>query len=183
MRVIGGSLRGRRVDFKLPPGIRPTTDRVRESLFSILSNIIDFSEFQVIDAFSGAGSLWLESVSRGANNVISIDKSSRAINFQKRYTKEFGLTATIKFRIGDALKLVEEILASVESNNLIMFADPPYDKGYVKKITELFCSNGSLGLLVIESSKLEIPLANDMDIIVQKNYGNSIITVLQNKTD
>lgn len=75
MRIISGYLKGRFINVPQSKFIRPTTDRVRETLFNILNNIIDFDGIEVLDLYSGSGSLGFECISRGAKSVLFIERN------------------------------------------------------------------------------------------------------------
>ncbi|MCG6961153.1 RsmD family RNA methyltransferase, partial [bacterium BMS3Abin03] len=75
MRIISGIYRGRLINVPKSDLIRPTTDRVRETLFNLLSNIIEFEDIKVLDIYAGSGSLGLECLSRGANEIHFIEKN------------------------------------------------------------------------------------------------------------
>ena len=96
MRVISGSLGGRDLG-SVPDGVRPTGDRVRESLFSILGSI---RGMRVLDLFAGTGALGLEAVSRGAKSVVFVDRSRRVVRTLRRRIQNLGLEE------GDALRVM-----------------------------------------------------------------------------
>src|ERR1700748_2369575 len=91
MRIIGGRLRGLRLN---PPNnlpVRPTTDMAKESLFNILQNKIEFEDIRVLDLFSGTGNISMEFASRGAAQVISVDRSIHCVNYLKDTAPQHGL--------------------------------------------------------------------------------------------
>lgn len=176
MRVIAGRLRGRRINAKLPKGVRPTTDRVKESLFSILTHVLDFEGLTVLDLFSGAGSLWIESLSRGASKAISVDKSHQAISYQSKAAKSLGVADSVEFVAGDAVKLAKELIEKHSPD--IIFADPPYNKGFVEQICEEL--KDFHGYIVIESSPIEAPamLLPTLGFSTEsRDYGDSALTL------
>src|ERR1044072_2784778 len=118
MRIIGGRLKGLRLN---PPSnlpVRPTTDMAKEALFNILNNQYDFEELKVLDLFSGTGSLSIEFASRGCKEVISVDKNNGCYNFLKSTAKQHALDA-IKANRADVFKFLEQ---ETEKFDLI-FAD------------------------------------------------------------
>lgn len=123
MRIIAGAARGRRLAVP-PSGVRPTTDRVRESLFSTLTSIIDdWADLAVLDLFAGSGSLGLEALSRGARSVCLVERDRRTAEILERNIAAVGLPGATLLR-RDAAHLAASAL--VEEAGLV-FADPPYD--------------------------------------------------------
>lgn len=90
MRITGGNLTSRIIPAQFANHVRPSTDRVRESLFNTLNHQKGISETQILDLFSGSGIIALEFLSRGANNVYSIDKDKKNISHQKAIQKKLG---------------------------------------------------------------------------------------------
>ena len=119
MRVITGTARGRRL--KEPQGmdIRPTTDKVKESMFSILQ--FDIEGRRVLDLFGGTGQLGIEALSRGALEVVFVDKSAAALKLIRENLELCGLSDQARVRNGDSLAY----LRSGEKFDLV-FLDPPY---------------------------------------------------------
>lgn len=121
MRVIGGEFRSRRL--KSLPGIqtRPTPDRLRETLFDILSECIQGADF--LDAYAGTGSVGIEALSRGARKAIFIERSRSAAGIIRENLRSLGLGADrAVVAIGKAVSLLPRFQAS------IVFLDPPYDR-------------------------------------------------------
>ena len=152
MRVITGSARGRRL--KTPEGmdIRPTTDNVKESLFNILQ--FDIEGRRVLDLFAGTGQLGIECLSRGAREVVFVDKSRDAVRIVKENLKTCGLSAPV---------LQQDALAYLRSGQVfdLIFIDPPYDSGLYKDVLETINSVDILsdgGIIICESRReAELP--------------------------
>ena len=79
MRIISGSLKGRRITAPKKLPVRPTTDRSKEALFNILTNWVEFSEIRVLDLFSGTGNISYEFGSRGVNDIVAVDQNNRCL--------------------------------------------------------------------------------------------------------
>jgi len=79
MRVVGGASRGRRLTAPVAKGVRPTSDRVRESIFDILGSLVDLSGLRVVDLFAGTGALGIEALSRGAGSVTFVESDAAAV--------------------------------------------------------------------------------------------------------
>ena len=91
MRIIAGSLRGRRLNPPTTLPVRPTTDMARESLFNILNNYVDYEDCMVMDLFAGTGAVSMEFVSRGAKEVTAIDINGQCTDFIKSAAQQFGV--------------------------------------------------------------------------------------------
>jgi 16S rRNA (guanine966-N2)-methyltransferase len=115
MRIISGSLRGKR--FYPPKNIpaRPTTDFAKEALFNILNNTFDFSEVKFLDLFAGTGSLDMEMFSRGCTDITSVDMSKISLGFIKKMSEEVQIP-NHKIILGDAIKFAEKLHSTIRFN-------------------------------------------------------------------
>ncbi len=121
-RIIGGVAGGRRI--AVPPrGTRPTTDRVRESLFNILAARRDLTGLAVLDLYAGSGALGLEALSRGAVSALFVESDQRAASVLARNIKALGLAGATLRRGAVAVVLAGGTASAVD----LVFADPPYD--------------------------------------------------------
>jgi 16S rRNA (guanine(966)-N(2))-methyltransferase RsmD len=122
MRITGGELKGLNLSGKLPEHVRPTTDMMREALFNKLSHTTGIEGMRVLDLFCGSGIVSLEFLSRGAAEVVSVDRDMRNISSLQKFKKEKDL---------DQWQLHKrDVYAWVKDNTApfdIVFADPPYD--------------------------------------------------------
>src|SRR4051812_48451497 len=107
MRIVGGTLGGRR--FNPPTGIpaRPTTDLAREGLFNILNNLIDFEGCMALELFGGTGGVSYELVSRGAKPVTVVEQDAASVAFIKKTTAEFKIADALHVVRGDVFKFLE----------------------------------------------------------------------------
>jgi len=124
-RIIAGSAGGRRITVpqqRSGRGTRPTTDRVRESLFNVLENRLDFGGLTVLDLFAGSGALGLEALSRGAASALFVESDHRAAAVISRNAADIGLTGAVVRRGAVATVLAAGAPTPVE----LVFADPPY---------------------------------------------------------
>lgn len=129
MRIVGGKFRGRALAAPEDQSIRPTSDRVRESLFNILAHGIegfDLAGKRVIDLFAGTGALGLEAMSRGAAFCLFVDQDANARGLIRRNVEAFGLTGETRVFRRDATDLGP---AAPMAPFDLAFLDPPYDKG------------------------------------------------------
>src|SRR6202034_3343426 len=123
-RIIGGVAGGRRI--AVPPrGTRPTTDRVRESLFSIVTARLDLAGRRVLDLFAGSGSLGLEALSRGAASATFVDTARTATNSIQKNLRTFGFETRGRLVSRDVMAALAGLGAAHERFDLV-FVDPPY---------------------------------------------------------
>ena len=130
MRIISGQLKSRKISFPKNRLTRPMTDRTKETLFNVLGNLIVGKH--VLDLYAGSGSIGLESLSRGALTVTFVDKADWAIRVIQRNLLELGLNDKAKVIKGDALRVIEKF-KKAGSGFSIIFMDPPFQQGLVKK--------------------------------------------------
>src|ERR1041384_4978908 len=121
MRVIGGRYKGRRLKSPDWPGLRPTSDKLRETLFNILAPHIDGA--RVVDGYAGTGAIGIEALSRGAAHVTFIEKNRRAAALIEENLKACGVEAGYTIRCADVVAALD---APASAFDLILL-DPPYD--------------------------------------------------------
>ena len=151
IRIISGKWRGRKIEFPSDV-VRPTGDRIRETLFNWLQS--DIYDATCLDLFAGSGAFSFESLSRGAKKVVAVDQSTEVINCLKNSAKRL---------LAENLKIIN---ASTPSENLarqlseinfdIIFIDPPFEKGLLKETVEWVIENISLNknaLIYVEAEK------------------------------
>lgn len=124
MRVVAGRLGGRRLVAPKGSNTRPTSDRVREALFSILGPL---DQAAVLDLFAGSGALGIEALSRGAATATFVDSAPRAIAAIDANVAALGLSKVAEVRRADALGFLENARASGRQYDLV-FLDPPYQR-------------------------------------------------------
>lgn len=127
MRIIAGKYRGRSVDVPKGLEVRPTTDRVREAMFSSLTSLnVNFEETSVLDAFAGSGALGFEAISRGAKSLVSFENNKKNFeNLSRNYQMFKEDDANIKLCFADVKKTNFTHIGGNEKFNLLFF-DPPY---------------------------------------------------------
>jgi len=182
MRIITGKAKGLRL--KTPAGLstRPTSDRIKESLFSILSGLIDFAAIgAVLDIFAGTGALGLEAVSRGAKAATFIDTTTTDIIRDNVTRAKFDGCKILR---GDCEKILRRLSRQGLTFDLI-FSDPPYGKGLAEKSLRLAAELNLLsagGLIVVEHGANEIlaDLPPSLSLVRQTTYGHTTaITILE----
>ncbi|WP_295676558.1 16S rRNA (guanine(966)-N(2))-methyltransferase RsmD [uncultured Mucilaginibacter sp.] len=170
MRIIGGLLKGLRLNPPKNLPVRPTTDLAKEALFNILQNQIEFEGIRVLDLFSGTGNISMEFASRGAAQVTSVDRSIQCVHYLKDTARQHGL-ANIKAYKDDVFKYLQ---LETEQFDLI-FADPPYDLNRIPEIPKVIFEKNMLlpdGLLIVEHQSMQ-NLSNHPAFVEQRRYGHS----------
>ena len=167
MRIIGGSF-NRRV-LRPPAGltVRPTTDKAKEALFNILNNYIDFQDVKVLDLFAGTGSIAFEFASRGATEVLAVDRDIRCVRYIQQVKHELGMV-NLKVIKADAFRLPGYARQGFD----IVFCDPPYDMPDIDKLPEHIELNQLLlpgAFLIIEHDK-RISFDHRPGFVFKKNY-------------
>lgn len=121
LRIVAGSLRGRRIPVPERESVRPTPDRVREALFNVLGQ--DLSGLTALDAFAGSGALGFEALSRGARFVTFLEADPEVLRSLRRTAESLGVADRAAFLLGRADELVRQWKG--ETVNLVL-ADPPF---------------------------------------------------------
>jgi 16S rRNA (guanine966-N2)-methyltransferase len=172
MRVIAGQYGGRRL--QAPPGAatRPTADRVREALFSILGARV--TEARVLDLFAGAGTLGLEALSRGASHATFVDSAPRALTALRANLAALGADAEVVR--ADALRWLRAASPGARQYDLV-FLDPPYRRAAElgASLSELLPAVLAPGALVVAESDRRAPLELTIDATDERRYGDTLI--------
>ncbi|MBN2526870.1 MAG: 16S rRNA (guanine(966)-N(2))-methyltransferase RsmD [Deltaproteobacteria bacterium] len=183
MRIISGIAGGRRLVVPTTNDVRPTTDRVREALFSHLGSRVAGS--RILDLFAGSGALGLESLSRGATSVVFVERSKKVFSFLKKNVTELAFEDRCTCRPGDGLSFLSAHKDSELVFDLI-FLDPPYDAGLLAKALALISEHRCLtqnGLIVAEHrwdlSLTELKLSPKLQIVRSKQYGKTAVTTIE----
>ncbi len=154
MRVIAGTSRGKKLS--APSGVttRPTADRVKEALFSILTSRIDFAGIRVLDICAGTGSLGIEALSRGAGSCCFIECNTSIKKILINNLLDTSLLDRSEILIMDAVQALQRI-AGYDRHFDLVFFDPPYDTELYQSVFEVINSSGMLhpcSILVAECS-------------------------------
>ena len=177
MRIIAGQLRGR--PLLAPPGsaTRPTADRVREALFSMLaSRLGSFEDLRIADLFAGSGALGFEALSRGAAEAVFVETDSRAQAAIKANAAKLSLTGKVRVLGGSALALPRN-----DPFDLIL-ADPPYVDGSGSAVVKAVMDAGWLapgGWLSVETERRDAVDPGDLSLEVDRQFGKAKITLLR----
>jgi 16S rRNA (guanine(966)-N(2))-methyltransferase RsmD len=181
MRIISGRFGGRDLG-PVPEGVRPTSDRVRESLFSALGSV---DGLRVLDLFAGTGALGLEAISRGAEQVVFVERSRRVIRALRARLDALGIDepGTVRILKLDAKKAIGRLVGDCDEGFDLVFLDPPYEEGdRVGTLTALF-SAGILrqhGRVVVEGPKRHpLPTLPGVCVVDERDYGDTKLTWLE----
>jgi 16S rRNA (guanine(966)-N(2))-methyltransferase RsmD len=150
MRIVSGSLKGRRIQAPAHLPVRPTTDFAKESLFNILNNRVDFDDLNVLDLFAGIGSVSCEFASRGVKSVLAIDNNPKCADFIKKTTEHLHINNIHIMRTD-----VFAYIAKTRQTFDLIFADPPYDLSTIKLLPTLIFDHNLLspkGCFILEHS-------------------------------
>jgi 16S rRNA (guanine966-N2)-methyltransferase len=169
MRVIGGRSRGRRLAAKLPPAVRPTSDRVRESIFDILGSQGGVDGLRVVDLFCGSGALGVEALSRGAAAATFVDQDPGALAAVRANLDAVGLGDDPATLVRAALP---GWLAGAPEFDLAL-CDPPYDFGGWTQLLEVLRADR----VVMESSSSIVLPVEGWVVTRERRYGGTLVTV------
>lgn len=151
MRVIGGRFRSRRLKSTPPEGIRPTSDKLKETLFNVLGESVRGCSF--LDGYAGMGGIGIEAISRGAAMVYFVDQSRKACRIVRENLESLGIKDGYKILEMDLVKALEAVGTTFN----VAFLDPPWDREDLYRNTlEAFAGLPVLsadGVLVVEHSK------------------------------
>ncbi len=185
MRVIGGSAKGQRLTSLPGDHTRPTLDRIKEAMFSMIQ--LYLYDAKVLDLFSGSGALGIEALSRGAKECYFADDDRGSIRVIKENLGKTKFTSNSKVFLMDFSRALETFRREKIFFDLI-FLDPPYGKGLVEEALGIIEKEGLLapeGLVVVEQDKKELLRISDQCFLLwkEKKYGNTIVRILKRKTD
>ncbi len=178
MRIVGGRFRGRALKGPASRAIRPTSDRLRESIFNILAHGYDdaVENARVIDLFGGTGALGLEAISRGARFALFVDEGSEARALLRENVEALGLGGVTRIFRRDATKLGD---APAGEKFDLAFLDPPYGKGLAPRALHALADGGWLSegaLCVIEeAAEEELALPAGLERLDRRAYGETQI--------
>jgi 16S rRNA (guanine966-N2)-methyltransferase len=181
MRIVAGSLRGRALAAPKDDRTRPTSDRVRESVFNILAHgdaAIDLADARVIDLFAGTGALGLEALSRGAAFALFVEEDAAARAVIRINIEAFGLTGVTKIFRRDATSLG---LAAQSGQFQLAFLDPPYGHGLGERAIASLIGGAWLvpGAIVVleERRDVAVVLARELTLLDERTYGDTKIVL------
>ena len=174
MRIIAGQLRGR--ELRAPPGLltRPSTDRVREALFNLVTHRVALQGARVLDTFAGTGALGLEAISRGAQHVVFVELNRRTLQSARMNAMRLGVADQCVFLRQDAVRFLER---GGEVRYRVIFADPPYELPNLAELPTLALPLlESEGLFVLEHDK-RVSFTDHPQLSCTRPYGRTTVTI------
>jgi 16S rRNA (guanine(966)-N(2))-methyltransferase RsmD len=184
MRIVAGLAKGRKIESPKGMDVRPTTDRVREALFSSIAFCL--RDARVLDLFAGTGALGLEALSRGAKSAVFVDRDRRSIDLIKHNIDLCRFADRSTVIILDAAKAVRKLGAEARQFDLI-FLDPPYQGPMLEQSLSALKAEGLLapgGLIAAEHPSGRPPvLPVGLSIATTKRYGKTVLSFVRHTLD
>ncbi|SON54632.1 Ribosomal RNA small subunit methyltransferase D [Hartmannibacter diazotrophicus] len=178
MRIVGGRFRGHGLASPTSNAIRPTSDRLRESLFNILEHSFDdpVTDARVMDVFAGTGALGFEAMSRGAKACLFVEEAVEARGLIRRNQESLGLMGATRIFRRDATRMGS--VGPAEPYTLA-FLDPPYGKGLAEKALSSLIAGGWLkpGALIVveEAAAADLTLPGEIELLDERTFGETQI--------
>jgi 16S rRNA (guanine966-N2)-methyltransferase len=184
MRITGGILRSRKLLTIKSDRLRPATDRLRESMFDILANLIDFHEAKALDLYAGTGSVGLETISRGAGHVVFVEANPEVADVLRENARSLAVEDKCTIRVMKVEKYLnicaKEILSEKEKFDVV-YIDPPYAlNDTTHEIVNRVLSQGIVtktGIICAEHSKEYSPPLSHL--FRQKIFGSTILSFIK----
>jgi 16S rRNA (guanine966-N2)-methyltransferase len=180
VRITGGTLRSRRLDAPAGDRTRPTSDRVREALFSVLAHHVDLEGATVVDAFAGSGSLAFEAMSRGAERAFLLEEARAAVRVIEANAGALGLASRVSVIAGDA----ERGLARIQEPVRVLFVDPPYalvETAAFARFLEAAASRlrwEDDALVVVEHrAGDDVPDSEALEVVAERTWGDTSVRI------
>jgi len=180
MRIISGDSKGRKLATPKDLSLRPTSDRVKESIFNILRGQIEGGT--VLDLFAGTGNLGIEALSRGAKEVTFVEKGKQALRLIQKNLEQFGMEERSEVLPTDANRAIEILKERGKAFDLI-FMDPPYEQGLIERTLMKLNSHPIYhkdSVLVVEHHRRErlSSAVKGWNLIRQRRIGETVISLL-----
>jgi 16S rRNA (guanine(966)-N(2))-methyltransferase RsmD len=184
MRIISGSARGRKLAEFAGSGIRPTPDRVREAVFSILlSRFNSLHQFKVLELFAGTGAMSLEALSRGAKEAVLVDSSPQAARLILENSAKCKMTDQVTLIKLPAERALPQLCAKAPYD--LIFMDPPYQQKLLPPLLEQIWSLQLLtqhGIICAETETgEEIALPGGFELVETRGYGRATVHFIQHQ--
>jgi len=179
MKIIAGEYKGRHIDMPRGADIRPTSDKVREALFNIMMDKVAGS--CVLDLFAGSGAFGIEALSRGAGHAVFVDLQKKCADCVRANLRGLAISKE-KYDIycNDAFKALKK-LSDTKIRFNIVFLDPPYHEGLLKKSLIYLCNHDILypsSLVICEHFKKD-EMPDEIDCLVrcrEARYGDTVLS-------
>ncbi|UWD34462.1 16S rRNA (guanine(966)-N(2))-methyltransferase RsmD [Mesomycoplasma molare] len=179
LRIIAGKLKGRKIEEPDLNIVRPTTDRVRESIFSSIQFEIEGTK--VLDLFSGSGAISFEFISRGAKEVFSSEKNRKVFNLIEKNQKKLNIENLFLFNV-EAFQMIELFK---EKKFDFIYLDPPYNEvTLLEETCKKILENDILdehGTLIVETNTEKIKFSDEFLIDKKKKYGKTFVFFIKKR--
>jgi 16S rRNA (guanine966-N2)-methyltransferase len=178
MRIVGGRFRGHALSSPRSDAIRPTSDRLRETIFNVLAHAYEdpVTDARVLDLFAGTGAMGLEALSRGARFALFVDEGAQARGIIRENIEALGLGGSARLFRRDATRMGD--IGPIEPFSLL-FCDPPYDRDLAPRALAACRAGGWLApdaLVVVEESQgAGVALPDGFDEIERRDYGETSV--------
>ena len=176
MRVIAGEFGGRRLASARARGLRPTADRVREALFSILGPMV--ADARVLDLYAGTGALALEALSRGARSATCVERAPTALAALERNVRDLGLAERVTIVRGDALAHARRLAGETDRFDLVL-CDPPYADSQEPLLSAVVGGTWWTTAVVIEHAASRPPSTPEGLLADTRRYGDTGVTIFR----
>jgi 16S rRNA (guanine966-N2)-methyltransferase len=180
VRVIAGEFGGRRLASARAKGLRPTADRVREALFSILGADVD--DARVLDLYAGTGALALEAVSRGARSAVCVERSAAALAALERNVRDLDLVDRVTIERGDALAYARRLRGETDRFDVV-FCDPPYADPLEPVLESVVSERWWTTAAVVEHAAPRQPTATPGTEVDTRRYGDTAVSIFRRSED
>lgn len=177
MRIITGKLKGRTIPVPKTGLLRPTSDRAKEALFSVIDARTYFDQTRILDLFAGSGSLGLEAISRGAESCLFVDVEPDHTKHIEKICRQFGIEGQIQTLTME----VEPFLTTNSGRFDFIFADPPYDYYDMPGLIETILSDDWLnndGWFILEHDKTH-DFEPHKHCVFSKAYGRTVVSIFK----
>lgn len=181
MKIIEGTFAGKQIQYKEQKWTRVTTDKVRKAVFDVLKGLIggpsahsrslgtEFSGMKILDLFCGSGMYGMESLSRGAGNVLFLDNNRSIL---KQLEENLSQLKVESYKVEG--RDYDRFIKSCDEKFDLVFADPPYYEFDFSKLNNIYSILNKEGIFVLESSKrVEVGRLQGLELIVEKKYGDA----------
>jgi 16S rRNA (guanine966-N2)-methyltransferase len=178
MRVISGKAKGRRLIAPKGGAVRPTADRIKESLFNILRR--DFSGMKILELFAGTGNVSIEALSRGAASALLVDASERSARIIRENLRRLDFSNRAELWVMPVHRALRSLARQGQTFDLV-FLDPPYDQNLVGRSLELLASHNPLspGAVVVAEHSIREPVKSNyasLSLNDQRRYGDTLLS-------
>ena len=178
MRVITGSARGRKLETLSGDDVRPTTDKVKEAVFSAIQFDIEGRSF--LDLFAGSGQMGVEALSRGAKSATFVDKSRKSVDIVRKNLNSVGFYEKAKVFHADSLSFIDSTPDLFD----IAYLDPPFGSGLLQNaLPKIAEKMKKTGVIIAENEENEVILQKYGEFVLdrQKHYGKIKVSMYRHK--